>query len=277
MYFCIRDDDTSFFTTPEELEQAYGEISKWGPISLAVVPFHRAGRSKSVPEKYRDRWTVHPLHENPDLVQYLRSGISKGCFEIMLHGYYHDEPKGEFEFARGNHLTKRLVDGKNYLENLLKTQVRVFVPPHNRIGRQGLRALAKVGLHLGSIAGVRSGWPVVSRRTWILWSRLRRSAAANDGGVPWILDLGNHREISTNPVTPLSSFQQNQSAFDAAQKVKGVFCLATHYWELSRASENIDDPPLGEQLRYFVERARSNPNVMWRSVGDILVRTTAVI
>ena len=84
MYFCIRDDDTSFFTTPEELEQAYGEISKWGPISLAVVPFHRAGTSKSVPEKYRDRWTVHPLHENPDLVQYLRSGISKGCFEIML-------------------------------------------------------------------------------------------------------------------------------------------------------------------------------------------------
>ena len=25
MYFCIRDDDTSFFTSPDDLEHAYGE------------------------------------------------------------------------------------------------------------------------------------------------------------------------------------------------------------------------------------------------------------
>ena len=39
MYFCIRDDDTSFFTSPEELERVYGQISQLGPVSLAVVPF----------------------------------------------------------------------------------------------------------------------------------------------------------------------------------------------------------------------------------------------
>lgn len=69
MYFCIRDDDTSFFTSPEELERAYGDIVRWGPVSLAVVPFHRAGTSKGVPEKFRGRWTVHRLHENQELVQ----------------------------------------------------------------------------------------------------------------------------------------------------------------------------------------------------------------
>ena len=68
--FCIRDDDTSFFTSPEELEAAYGEAAQYGPISLAVVPFHRAGPSKAVPEKFRGRWTVHPLHENRELVDY---------------------------------------------------------------------------------------------------------------------------------------------------------------------------------------------------------------
>ena len=39
MYFCIRDDDTSFFTSPDELELAYGEIMKHGPVSLAIIPF----------------------------------------------------------------------------------------------------------------------------------------------------------------------------------------------------------------------------------------------
>ena len=100
MQFCIRDDDTSFFTSPEQLEQAYGELSQWGPISLAVVPFHRAGTSKGVPEKYRGRWSVHPLHENRSLVEYLRGGIAAGRYEVMLHGYYHDEPDGHWEFQK---------------------------------------------------------------------------------------------------------------------------------------------------------------------------------
>src|SRR5881409_3233109 len=80
MYFCIRDDDTSFFTSPEDLERVYGAVSRWGPISLAVVPFHRAGTSKAVPDKFRGRWSVHPLHENQALVDYLRTGIATGRF-----------------------------------------------------------------------------------------------------------------------------------------------------------------------------------------------------
>ena len=50
MEFCIRDDDTSYFTSPDELEAVYGEVSVHGPVSLAVVPYHRAGTSKGVPE-----------------------------------------------------------------------------------------------------------------------------------------------------------------------------------------------------------------------------------
>src|ERR1051325_5899188 len=156
MYFCIRDDDTSFFTSPEELEQAYGEISKWGPISLAVVPFHRAGTSKAVPERYRGRWTVHPLHENTELVSYLRQRISDKKFEVMLHGYHHDEPEGR-EFVCGKDLARKVAEGRKYLEDLLGTSVCVFVPPHNAIVSSGLKAVAKAGLHLGCVAGMRSG------------------------------------------------------------------------------------------------------------------------
>ena len=228
MYFCIRDDDTSFFTLPEELEHAYGEVSQWGPISLAVVPFHRAGTSKAVPDKFRGRWSVHPLHENKPLVDYLRMGISTGRFEIMLHGYHHDEPNGRREFASGVHLAQRIADGRKYLEELLGTTIRVFVPPRNTIGRQGLRALALAGLHLGGTAGLRNGWSPLSHKTWSLWRQLRRWRKSGGLGVPWILELKDHREIPGNAVTPAASLQHNEAVFDLTLTMDGVFCAATH-------------------------------------------------
>ena len=214
MHFCIRDDDTSFFTSPEELEHVYGEVSRLGPISLAVVPFQRAGVSKGVPEQFRGRWSVHPLHENQALVDYLREGISTGRFEIMLHGYHHDEPNGRPEFESGQHLAQRVADGRKYLEDLLGTTIRVFVPPRNTIGRHGLRAIASAGLHLGGTAGIRSGWSLVSGETWPLWLRLRRWRQRGGLGVPWVLDLGDHREIAGNAITPVARIQKNAAIFE---------------------------------------------------------------
>src|SRR5262245_50172863 len=145
MYFCIRDDDTSFFTLPEELEHAYGDVTQWGPVSLAVIPFCRAGFSKGVPEKFRGRWSIHPLHENGALVEYLRAGISQGRFEIMLHGYH--KPSGWGEFSRGDDLVNKVVAGRKYLQDLLGAPIRVFVAPKNIMGRDGLRAIVRTGLH----------------------------------------------------------------------------------------------------------------------------------
>ena len=65
MYFCIRDDDTSFFTSPEELEHAYGEVTQWGPVSLAVIPFCRAGLSKGVTGEFRWAMVDSPTAREP--------------------------------------------------------------------------------------------------------------------------------------------------------------------------------------------------------------------
>jgi len=270
MHFCIRDDDTSFFTSPHELESAYGGITKLGPVSLAVVPFCRAGPSKGVPERFREKWSIHPLHENRELVEYLRECVTEGRFEIMLHGYYHDEPDGRPEFAGRDDLHRRVSDGREYLEDVLGTTIRVFVPPHNTIGRQGLSALAQEGLHLGGVAGIRAGWPLFSRKTWVLWRSLRRWRRTGGLGIPWVLDLGNHREIRGNPVTPLSRVQRNEVIFHSALTVGGVFCAATHYWELDVSSVHQGDPTVGEHLRYLIDRAVSDPRVIWRSVGEIV-------
>ena len=277
VYFCIRDDDTSFFTSPADLENAYGEITRWGPVSLAVVPFHRAGPSKGVPEKYRGLFSVHPLHENRALVDYLRARVSRGCFEIMLHGYHHDDPSGQPEFAGGKDLVSKIADGRKYLEELLGASVRVFVPPHNRIGREGLRAIGLASLHLGGTAGVRSGWPLLSSKTWRTWAQLRRWQQCGGSGIPWILDLGDHREFAGNPITPHSSLKTNNAAFDDALKMGGVFCAATHYWELPVPSIHGGVPTVREHLRYLIDRARTDSRVLWRSVGDVLASPAMVV
>lgn len=278
MEFCIRDDDTSYFTTPEELDAVYGNLAAGQPVSLAVVPFHRAGKSKGVPASLRGRGTVHPLHENRALVDYLRRGVSSGKFELMLHGYHHDETDGRAEFARRDDLQQRVSRGRKYLEDLLGAPIRVFVPPGNTIGAAGLRALAREGLHLGGTAGIRSGWSPLKTATWKTWLRLHRWQSDGGIGVPWILDLGDHREIAGNPVTPAASFEENQLRFQKARSVGGVFCIATHYWEMNSASAHPGAPRVGEHLRHFVELAKSDrQGISWRSVGDVVSESACVV
>lgn len=277
MEFCIRDDDTSYFTSPDELEAVYGEISLHGPISLAVVPFHRAGRSKGVPERFRMRGSTHPLHENRALVSFLRDGISKGRYEAMLHGYYHDEPDGRPEFVNRDDLYERVSDGRKYLEDLLGAAIRVFVPPGNTIRAVGLRAIARQGLHLGGSAGVRGGWPLISPKTWRTWLYLRRWRKSGGIGVPWILDLRDHREIPGNAVTPAANFEENQARYHTAMAMGGVFCIATHYWEMKAPSVHNGAPPVGEHLQHFVRLATSNSQVVWRSVGDVVSQSSFVV
>jgi hypothetical protein len=272
VYFCVRDDDTSFFTRPEELEQVYDGIKQKAPVSLAIVPFCRAGNSKGVPEKYRNQWTVHALHENVPLVTYLRREIAAGRFEAMLHGYYHDERNGAPEFAGTRDLEKRVLDGRRYLEDLLQTHITVFVPPHNSIRRHGLRAIERAGMHLGGVAGVRSGWPLLSVRTWRTWARLRRWRQEGGAGVPWVLDIGHHREVPGCAVTPRSIHKENEAMFESALSVGGVFCAATHYWEMKSPSRVPEQPTVGEQLRRLVDRAVGDPRVICRSLGSIATR-----
>jgi hypothetical protein len=144
------------------------------------------------------------------------------------------------------------------------------VPPHNSIDRQGLRAVARAGLHLGGTAGVRGGWSLLSRQTWSLWLRLHHWRQSGGLGIPWILDLGDHRELSGNAVTPPARVQRNEEVFESTLAMGGVFCVATHYWEQDTPSQHAGDPTVGEHLRRLIDRAVSEPSVVWRSVSEVI-------
>jgi hypothetical protein len=275
VYFCIRDDDTSYFTSPDELERAYGEVKRRGPVSLAIIPFCRAGTSRGLPTTYRERWSIHPLHENKALVDYLRTGIADGSYEAMLHGYHHDELGGKREFVSGSDLARKVREGKLYLEDLLQTKIRVFVPPHNAIGRSGLNAVVREGLQLGGVAGLRSGWSWLAPASFKTWWRLRQWRTNGHAGTPWVLDLADHKEIAGNPITPLSTLRQSLQRFHEAITVDGVFCAATHYWEFDQPTRDPDSCTVRDHLQKLIQQAIDNPNVSWQSVGAILTRNKA--
>jgi hypothetical protein len=195
----------------------------------------------------------------------------------MLHGYYHDESHGRAEFVGGADLAQRVADGRRYLEELLGTTIRVFVPPWNSVCRRGLRAITHAGLHLAGTTGVRSGWPLLSPKTWSLWLRLRRWRQGGGLGSPWILDVGDHREIPGNAITPASRFHHNEAVFENTLSMGGVFCIATHYWEQGAPSFHAGDPSVGEHLRRLVARAVSDPRVIWRSVGEVVSESPFVV
>jgi hypothetical protein len=152
----IRDDDTCFFTQPEQLERVYGAYWERVPISLAIVPVHAATRSKGIPPEYWEGEREFPLADNTELVDFLREQIAGGRVAPMLHGYSHKNYPDGYEFQVGPDLGGRLRRGRAYLAELLGRPVRTFVPPHNALSRRGIEALDAEGMNvLGSFMSFR--------------------------------------------------------------------------------------------------------------------------
>ena len=141
-----------------------------------------------------------PVSRKPSPVEYLRAGTSQGRFEIMLHGYHHDEPTGRGEFAGGQDLEKKVAEGHNYLRG------------STRCASSGV-CTAKEYYWQGWAARNRSRGSR-SRRNGRGQGRMASAFATHvealaktsrDGekpprpGIPWVLNLGDHREIPGNP------------------------------------------------------------------------------
>lgn len=174
-YVCVRDDDTNYFTTVEDLRSSYEDL--WGeiPITLAVIPFAHGSDKKILDfdlddnkfKKLRD-WEksasagelteyhkVYPVGGNCDLVVELKDRIKEGSVEIAQHGVFHryNERGGEM---RGDEMAYEAVrDGKEYLEKVFKTKVRIFIPPSNTIDEVCYEYIKKLDMYLFTGYGIR--------------------------------------------------------------------------------------------------------------------------
>ena len=233
--FAIRDDDVCFFTNWQDLDYLYASL--WGkiPISFSVIPFavpHRGSQMqlcKDLPKK--------PIHENNNLVRFLKEKIRNNEVEIMLHGYSHEyymihgRRIGEYLWKPKEQLIKQTLEGKQYLEELFCTSIQVFVPPSNMIGKAGIVAIETAGLHLSGIMGRWNDRPLSFS---YFKAYLRRWAYRCLKGKPYPFPIvvGKHVELVAYSLTPSANLQWLHDTMYKCFKVGAPFVLAIHHWEL---------------------------------------------
>lgn len=242
--FAIRDDDTNYFTRPEQLEECYRDVWDICPISLSVVPFHECTKSGAIPKEYWSGNDVFPVGDNVDLVRFLREKIAEDKVYITMHGYGHkDEPDG-FEFEVGDDLERKVAEGKRYLEQVFEVPIRVFVPPHNSLSRRGYAAVVNNGLSICGRVGLRSRpldltavrHTFVQRWWHLLWGE----------EYPFPIRYRTHAEIGYHSLTPLVPLVVLKRALAHCRKWNGWFCLATHYWQFGVRQETGEDATMGD-------------------------------
>jgi predicted deacetylase len=268
MKVAIRDDDTSYFTTPDALMRVYGEIWDQVPIGLAIVPFAIGYEQPGIPRGHWHSGESMPLHCNPALVSFLRELIAARRATVALHGYTHQDFPDGYEFQAAPDLPGRIERGRAYLESLLGCRVTVFVPPHNALSKRGLAAVSAAGLNvLGSFLSFRPSLRPWEWRTAANWWAVQRYRLATKRHrraplvYPHALSYATHAEFGCHSLVPGTTVETLQRAFDEAQRFGGDFCLATHYWEV--------DAALARVLRTFLDFAAGQPRVRFVPVEEL--------
>ncbi len=258
MKYIIRDDDTSYWTTADELEDKYGDLFKCGlKISLAVIPFSVRSHNFGNESLFYQEINGRDISENRDICIYIKEKIKTGNIEIMLHGYSHqyylnnnDEmlpatleniskikdnngiPSfiGEFGYNNAAH-GSLMRDGRAHLENIFNTSVKVFVPPSNQVSQTCASALDLNKLNLSGIV-TKNLNRNLSMKTIISYYKRIYYKLVHSKNYALPLSYKNHKELSALSVTPISGFDRLGSILELSIEAHEPIQLATHYWEL---------------------------------------------
>lgn len=235
MFFAIRDDDTCFFTKPDDLDKAYDFMDREGVVSLSTVPYTFPYHKDNNPYGVEAESKYYDIAMNTDLIDYLKANIAEEKYEIMLHGYTHEYKKigdkwyPEMLWKDKNQIRKELSDGKKHLEDVLQCKIKTFVAPNNIITAKGITALEELGLNLSGTI-----WKKPDRRIdrFYLHNYLHRACYSLSHGYPYsgVYLYSNHKELYAHKLRD----------YDYVEKIcyecwnKGYnFVLYTHYWELN--------------------------------------------
>lgn len=253
--FAIRDDDLSYWTQPDVIEDLYGKIFQMGgKVSFAVIPHAVQAQRRGLSDQFfMRRNSEKAVGRNKPLVEYMRNLIEKNHAEIMLHGYDHTYAfvdkagvlRYPYDAGSGTHDIRwvpecehkslhRMLDeidrGKAYLERTFDCSVKVFVPPSNTV--------AKVVNHL--ILDLCSATPALLdrglRRGARIWLTSKVFRLLYGYTYPSPTEIEGHREVTAISLGGLKGedgilalVRQN---FEAGHPA----IVATHYWELAQSA-----------------------------------------
>lgn len=257
MKVVLRDDDTSFFTQPSDLDKVYEPIWNDVPVSLAVVPFEVGYPRKGIPVEHWHSGQAFPFAANAELVAFLKKKIQERTVTILLHGYTHEDFRDGFEFEVAPDMDRRVREGRLYLEAMLGVRIPVFVPPHNALSKRGLATVSAERLNiLGSFLSFRPSlrpWEWRTLPNWWRIQRFRRTTRRTRRDkliYPHVLRYRYHGEFGCHELIPGTTIEQLIHGFEEARRFGGDFCLATHHWEVDLSMAEILSQFLNHTSRY---------------------------
>lgn len=246
MKVALRDDDTCYFTAPEELERVYHDVWDRLPVCLATVPHAIGYQRHGIPREHWDSGVAFPIEQNPALVTFLREHIANGRVSIALHGYTHEDFPGGFEFQAAPDPERRVREGLAYLQMTLQSSISIFVPPHNALSKRGMAAVSAARLNLlGSFLSFRPSLRPWDAHTLTNWRRVRAYRAATNRSkqdafvYPFVLRYARHSEFGCHSLIPGTTVEQLMAGFEEARRAGGDFCIATHYWEIDQTLKGV--------------------------------------
>ncbi len=235
MKVAIRDDDTSYFTRPEDLQCAYDFLRDGDCVSLSVVPYTvPVHRDDVFPYGEGIRMDYYDIAGNPELVKYLCAGYQSGQYDILLHGYSHEYALqenhwvAEMMWKKSNQLERELAEGKQHLEQLFNVPVSVFVAPNNSIDQKAIAVLEELGMDYSGIIGLHDR--KVSMRYLINFIRRWAFRITRKIQYPGVLNYGGHKELNAYTV---DHYERLVYEYQICKKKQVPFVIYTHYWQLN--------------------------------------------
>ena len=249
MKVILRDDDICYFTRPEELEKAFGDIWETAPICLAVTPFIGKTQQNVIPGIKEGENRLYSISENKELVEYLKKLLQEKKISIILHGYSHDDIGEDPEFVAGKDLYEKVKKGKEELERTFNIKVTTFVPPHNAFSKEGWKAVVKNGLNISGITNFRDFSRLKSPYFWPIFLKKVFFKPFTNYTYPYVINFKDHKEIPYYSLSYKLPFSHIEKAIKAVNKKNGVFCMATHYFSLQEGYSK-------KMLNKFVEESK---------------------
>lgn len=234
MKVAIRDDDTCYFTEPEEIISAYDFIWGTGIVSLSVTPFavpnHKNGKAP---------FGIYPFGEydiknNRKLCGFLRESYSQKKIDVLLHGYSHEYKclngkwKSEMIWKDYELLNRQIREAKLRLEEVINGPVTVFVPPTNAIGKKGIAAIENYGLDLSGIIQINDR----NIDVYYLKNFAKRWITRVIYGIPYggLLIYKDHKELNAYTV---DKYERLLKEYKYCKRKGFPFVFYTHYWALN--------------------------------------------
>lgn len=214
MKFIIRDDDLSYFSKPADIDYWYSDLfAQQIPVGFSAIPFVK-GTSDVYPRNGVDK--EFPISNNQELISYI---IKNNLIEIFQHGCTHETKNGTFEYAENHDLIQDTLRGKIELEKAFGTKIKIFIPPHDWINKNGIEAIEAVGLDL--IRGRGTGLKNLKFSFQYISNTLKMIF---DPFYPFVLNYGKHKEMRSFRLEDAGIFE----GFKHAQDKNGIFVVVVH-------------------------------------------------